>query len=366
MTKSARTALAWIAIAAALPVALAAANYPASSRPRPNRESQPLAAPLGLPDTSGLLVNGDFETNGGAGTTLLTGWTVVSLASDAGGGEGAGNWYAQSGTTAPESGYLVEAPPQGLFAAMTDALGAGAHVLYQDVAVPAQGARLVCDVSVLNDAGFYADNGTLDWGTTSNQTARLDVMNPSAPIDDLGTGVLANVFRLQPGDANAISYHPVPIDLTPWAGQNVRLRFAEVDNEGILNVGVDNCRTSTCTPDAETACLLSGRFEVKVQWTDFAAASGPGKVMSFGSERAESDESAFFWFFSPANFEMGVKMVDACVEPFNRYWVFVSGLTNVEYRVTVRDTATEAVQTYDNPLGLLPTTEGDTQAFLCP
>ena len=62
--------------------------------------------------------------------------------------------------------------------------------------------------------------------------------------------------------------------------------------------------------------------------------------MSFNGERAESDESVFFWFFNSTNFEMGVKMVDACVAPFNRYWVFVSGLTSQEYRVRVTKMAT--------------------------
>ncbi len=89
-----------------------------------------------------------------------------------------------------------------------------------------------------------------------------------------------------------------------------------------------------CIRDADTACLLGGKFKVEVEWTT-ASNTGTGKVMSFNGERAESDESAFFWFFNSTNFEMGVKMVDACVAPFNRYWVFVSGLTSQEYRVRV-------------------------------
>ncbi|MEO7793213.1 MAG: hypothetical protein ABIV06_00455, partial [Thermoanaerobaculia bacterium] len=80
----------------------------------------------------------------------------------------------------------------------------------------------------------------------------------------------------------------------------------------------------------------------------------------------ESAESAFFWFFNSTNFEMGVKMVDACVAPFNRYWVFVSGLTSQEYRVRVTKMSTPEQVTYFNPLNNLPTTEGDTDAFTCP
>lgn len=120
-----------------------------------------------------------------------------------------------------------------------------------------------------------------------------------------------------------------------------------------------------CIPDSDTACLLDGRFKVEVDWVT-ATSAGIGKVMSFNGERAESRESVFFWFFNSTNFEMGVKMVDACVAPFDRYWVFVSGLTSQEYRVRVTKMSTGEVVTYSNPLNTLPQTEGDVSAFTCP
>jgi hypothetical protein len=121
-----------------------------------------------------------------------------------------------------------------------------------------------------------------------------------------------------------------------------------------------------CVRGDATACLLGGRFEVKVAWrTD--TGTGTGKVMSFGGARAESNESVFWYFFNPENFEMGVKVLDACVPALgNRFWVFVSGLTNQGFTVTVRDSATGAVRTYSNPLGFYPQTVGDTNAFPCP
>jgi len=123
-----------------------------------------------------------------------------------------------------------------------------------------------------------------------------------------------------------------------------------------------------CVPSMTTACLLGGRFRVEVQWFTIDA-TGPGQVMSFGGERAESDQSVFWWFFNAANFEMGVKMADACVAPFNAFWVFVSGLTNQGYDVTVTDTLTGAVRHFTNPLGSYPQTIGATgtsDGFPCP
>lgn len=121
-----------------------------------------------------------------------------------------------------------------------------------------------------------------------------------------------------------------------------------------------------CFRDADTACLLDGKFKVEVSW-ETVSTTGDAKVMSFNGERAESRESVFFWFFNSTNFEMGVKMVDACVAPFNRYWVFFSGLTSQGFQVKVTRMSDGLVKIYPpNPINNLPTTTGDTDAFTCP
>ncbi len=113
-----------------------------------------------------------------------------------------------------------------------------------------------------------------------------------------------------------------------------------------------------CVPSAINACLLGGRFQVNVAYTTESSA-GIGQVMSFNGARAESDQSAFFYFFDNSNFEMGVKMVDAC--SFNdSFWVFVSGLTNQGYAVTITDIFTGQTRAYPNLLGNYPQTIGAT------
>jgi subtilisin family serine protease len=123
--------------------------------------------------------------------------------------------------------------------------------------------------------------------------------------------------------------------------------------------------SGSCIRTATTACLLGNRFELRVTWQT-AGGSGNSEVMNFNGERAESDQSAFLWFFAPENFEMGVKMVNACTPPFNAFWVFISGLTNQGYTVNIRDTQTGAQKTYSNPLGQLARTVSDVSAFSCP
>lgn len=119
-----------------------------------------------------------------------------------------------------------------------------------------------------------------------------------------------------------------------------------------------------CLPDAQTACLHSGRFEVKVRFQT-TTASGDALVQLFNGQRAETPESAFFTFFSPTNFEIGVKVLFACPLT-NTWWAFTSGLTDQGWTVTVRDTQTGAQQTYSNVVGHLSSTFADTGAFLCP
>lgn len=119
-----------------------------------------------------------------------------------------------------------------------------------------------------------------------------------------------------------------------------------------------------CVPDAQTACLQNGRFEVRVQFQTYTT-NGDALVQLFNGQRAESTESAFFTFFSATNFEMGVKVLFACPLS-NTWWVFASGLTDQGWTVTVRDVQTGAQQTYTNALGHLSTTFADTGAFDCP
>ncbi len=48
------------------------------------------------------------------------------------------------------------------------------------------------------------------------------------------------------------------------------------------------------------------------------------------------------------NVEVVVKVLNGCSPPFNHYWVFASGLTNVAVELTVTDTQTGEVVTYLN------------------
>lgn len=112
-------------------------------------------------------------------------------------------------------------------------------------------------------------------------------------------------------------------------------------------------------PDAIT--LLNGRFQFDVCYETNTGQSGTGKLAF------QQGTGATLWFFNSNNPEIFVKVRDACVAPFNRYWIFAAGLTNVEVTITVTDLQSGASETYFNPLGNPFESVQDTDSFAtCP
>lgn len=182
------------------------------------------------------VVNGGFERNGGVGSNVFAGWSVVDFP------EGSGSWFVQTDGASPLNGFIAFSPPAGQFAAMSDQFGPGTHILYQDVKVPAGQSTLSFRVSLTNQAGVYFAPNTLSSERVANQQFRMDIMGPRSRVDGLGAGVLRRVFRTEPGDPPLQGYRTIRTSLTPFAGRTVRLRFVEVDNVSNFQVGIDQVR----------------------------------------------------------------------------------------------------------------------------
>ncbi|MEO7793639.1 MAG: hypothetical protein ABIV06_02610, partial [Thermoanaerobaculia bacterium] len=63
-----------------------------------------------------------------------------------------------------------------------------------------------------------------------------------------------------------------------------------------------------------------------------------------------SNDSALFWFFQPANFELLIKVIDAC-SLNDRFWVYYAATTNVQFTIRVDDTEAGTSKFYTNDLG---------------
>lgn len=182
-----------------------------------------------------LIVNGGFESG-------FAGWNRADqLGSD-------GTFVLQTGTLSPVNGDPVPAPPQGATAAMTDAGAPGSHVLYQDFVAAGSNALLTFELFLGNRADRYATPATLDFSTpTLDQQARVDILRVGAdPFSVATADILMTLYRTQVGDPLVNGYFTVTSDIgalvAARTGETLRLRFAEVDNVGPFQLGVDNVR----------------------------------------------------------------------------------------------------------------------------
>jgi len=107
-----------------------------------------------------------------------------------------------------------------------------------------------------------------------------------------------------------------------------------------------------------TICLNDNRFQVDVSWRTAQGTTGQAQAVP----GIRSDDSAVLYFFTAANWEMLVKVLDGC-SMTNHFWVFAAATTNVEYTLTVTDTMTGQSRSYFNPLGTAADSITDTMAL---
>jgi len=122
-----------------------------------------------------------------------------------------------------------------------------------------------------------------------------------------------------------------------------------------------NAAALPCIASATALCVNNNRFQIEVEWRS-ADNSGQGQAVPIPT----APDSGLFYFFSPSNLEMLIKVLNAC--GFNsHYWVFFAATTNVELAVTVTDTQNGTVKSYFNPLNRAVPPVQDTNAFAtCP
>jgi FG-GAP-like repeat/Bacterial Ig-like domain/Domain of unknown function (DUF4214) len=229
-----------------------------------------------------LVANGTFNVPDLSGdNTNLSAWSTDREFGSA------GQWKYQTGPLSPLSGTAVPPPPTGSAAAMMDEsylsspsqplLGFGdqptpniwdynsAQVIYQDISIPATAsqatltfslyAQSFASISSLNGAAFSDPTQTpaLDYfpnqtnaTRTPNQQVRVDIVSPEANVFTVTpgpTGVLMNLFQTTPTTPGVFGYTTEVFNLgTQFSGQTIRLRFAEVNNQGLLVVGVAKVR----------------------------------------------------------------------------------------------------------------------------
>lgn len=130
-----------------------------------------------------------------------------------------------------------------------------------------------------------------------------------------------------------------------------------VDDQEVFTVQERPCATAS-GGQLTGLCLQGGRFSVTAQWNAHDGSAGNGHPVPL------TRDTGSFWFFGRDNLELMVKVLDACAL-YGRFWLYASGLTDVDVVLTVRDVGSGTVRTYHRARGSLFAPLADTSSFGC-
>ena len=270
--------------------------------------------------------------------------------------------------------------------------GGGGFYFPPDVDVTLSNVTITGNTAAQSGGGILAESvpftnsgyANLQTSIVAGNTAQVD-RDCSGSVISLGDNLVGDAtacidFGPGKGDQEGTAGSPLDPKLGPLTGNGGPTpTHALLAGSPALNAG-GSCeaadqrgqpRDAQCDTgafEAGTACVQGGpnlclgdggRFKVTVAWKT---------VQQFGPGQAGrlTQDTGYFWFFSPTNLELTIKIVNGC-SLNNRYWVFLSGMTNVEATVTVTDTAKGTTKTYTNPANTTFRTRLDTNAFAtCP
>jgi|HubBroStandDraft_3_1064219.scaffolds.fasta_scaffold00418_3 hypothetical protein len=116
----------------------------------------------------------------------------------------------------------------------------------------------------------------------------------------------------------------------------------------------------SCGSSGAQSFCLQDRFFVIAKFR----VGAPGTAEGIGNNAAGNSGSGLFWFFSPDNWELMVKVINGC-SLNNEWWVFSAATTNVFYRLEVTDVRSAQTKIYFNYPGPPAPAVTDTSAEIC-
>jgi Concanavalin A-like lectin/glucanases superfamily len=119
---------------------------------------------------------------------------------------------------------------------------------------------------------------------------------------------------------------------------------------------------STCGASSPSTLCLQDHFSIGASFRTGA----PGTASTQATTVAFANPgSGIFWFFNADDWEIMVKVIDACALN-GKYWVFSAATTNVSYRMQVTEVLSGQPKIYFNYPGPPAPAVTDTSAFPCP
>lgn len=168
-------------------------------------------------------------------------------------------------------------------------------------------------------------------------------------VQDMQTGT-TRLYRNPPGKVGAgVDRSSFPADGGPTAIYDL-VNSTSATRTPIVGSPI---APRLCVPGANTVCLVDGRFEVKIDYLNqFANPPAPGSML--GGKLLpglQNPDTATYGFGSAQAIESVVRIQDTRPFGLTRFDVYVGGMSDVEYTVTVTDTVKGTVRQYRNPPG---------------
>ena len=189
---------------------------PIPSNPRPGHLT------VNIPANTNLMWNNDtgaeLIANGGFETGTFTNWLNENSSE-------MGDFVINNGSYDPPGPETPTPPFAGGFSVVSEQVGGGTHVIYQDIefAPGTSSAVLTWTDRIRN---FASDFG-------SSQYFHVE-------IRDTNDSLIQVAFTTNPGDPLLNDWVTRSFDLSPYIGQTVRVAFVEMDSLYYLNVHLDN------------------------------------------------------------------------------------------------------------------------------
>lgn len=334
-------ALVAIAVALLFGPTVALADWP-TAEDRPSRAEAPLPKSFGFESTKDSTTDPTGDTFGTGSPQL----DITAFAANGANGNYVFNVTFSGAISAPDSG---EANAVGGFIDIdADQDGNTGDVPWVDFLTGSTNSGLGNEFYV--DLFSYSSiDGAVDVVDDVNETvvgrapasfsaSSFNVQVPAAllgdPSDAIDTAVVAGTFA-------------EPTDIAPNTG----------------SIMAQAPGAPPCPGAATSTSLQGGRFMVDVSWSAQPDYPNPRPACV---SNLRTEDSGIFYFLDPNNLEFLIKVVDAC--DFNdHYWVYLAGTTDVDFTVTVTDTATDETRQYFNTQGHPADAITDSSAFAtCP
>jgi photosystem II stability/assembly factor-like uncharacterized protein len=200
-------------------------------------------------------------------------------------------------------------------------------------------------VFLTNDAGVTWTNISSNLPDVPVLAFAVDPADPSG----LFVGTDVGVFRSTNGGASWATFNSglpnAPVYDLKFQASNGDL-WAATYGRGVFRIkAAGGGGPTVCTPDANTMCLVGGRYKVTSHWRNQYAGGAEATL----TKAQLTDVTGAFWIANANTYEYLIRFNTATNN--GRVWIAIPTFTDVEFWIVVTDTHTGQWKEYHSPAG---------------